>query len=122
MRFASLITAVDVLISCGFSIVGLICPAAMLPTGSIPNQASFIFASYAAARIIPLALIALFVIYKQSRSALIVVGVLAGLVQLTDSLVGLYEHDVGKTLGPLVIGCLQLFAIALLTRRSRGTA
>ena len=57
-RIASLVTAVNVLVASGFSIVGLVSPKSILPAGYSPTEASFIFAMYAAARSIPLALMA----------------------------------------------------------------
>ena len=46
----ALVTAVNVLIAAGFSIAGLVSPKSILPAGSVPGEASFIFAMYAAAR------------------------------------------------------------------------
>ena len=62
-RIASLVTAVNVLVASGFSIAGLFSPKSILPADYAPTEASFIFAMYAAARSIPLALMAL-AIYK----------------------------------------------------------
>ena len=116
LRLASLITAANVLVSTGYSIAGLIRPASLLPVNSPPTEASFIFALYAAARTIPLTLIIFIAIYNRSASALIVLGSLAGAVQFIDSGVGLYQHDLGKFLGPLVICCLQFYAVFTLRR------
>jgi hypothetical protein len=41
---------------------------------------------------------------------------LAGVVQLLDAGVGLFQHDVGKTIGPLLIAVLQFLALLNLTR------
>jgi len=48
IRLASVVTAIDVLIASGFSIVGIIRPQYLLPAGSVPTQASLILAMYAA--------------------------------------------------------------------------
>ncbi len=103
VRLASIVTAANVVIASGFSVAGLIAPAALLPARDPPSEASFIFAMYAAARTLPLALAALLAIYKRSTTALLVLGALAGLVQLVDGFIGLYQRDLGKTIGPLVI-------------------
>jgi hypothetical protein len=58
MRIASVITAVNVMVASGFSIAGLISPASILPAHYAPTEAS-IFAMYAAARTILLAVITL---------------------------------------------------------------
>jgi hypothetical protein len=122
VRLASLVTAINVLVAGGFSIAGLVNPTSILPTGASPTEASFIFALYAAARSIPLAVIALIAIYKQSKAALLILGTLAGFIQLLDAGVGLAQHDLGKTIGPLVIAALQFFAMYLLGRSERSAA
>ena len=82
MRLASVVTAIDVLVASGFSIVGIIRPQYLVPAGSVPTQASLILALYAAARTIPLALFALWAIYRQATPALLILGALAGTMQL----------------------------------------
>ena len=121
MRVASLITAINVLTAVGFSVAGLINPTSILPAGDIPTDASFIFALYAAARTIPLAATTLVAIYKRSKLALQVLGTLAGIVQLLDVGVGLYQHDLGKSIGPLVFAVLQFLALYLLNRSLRAS-
>jgi hypothetical protein len=119
-RLASFVTAANVLIATGFSIAGITYPEAILPFNSFPTKASFIFAMYAAARTIPLTLVILFVIFRRSISTLIIMGVLVGAVQLLDSAVGLYQQDPGKTIGPFVIGCLQLYVVMLLSKSTQS--
>jgi hypothetical protein len=114
MRLASLVTAVNVLIASGFSIVAIIRPEYLVPAGSVPTKASLILALYAAARTIPLALFALVAIYQRAAPALLILGALAGAVQLLDAGIGLFEHDPGKCAGPLFIAVLQFFVVYLL--------
>jgi hypothetical protein len=121
MRLASVVTAINVLVASGFSIVGIIRPQYLLPAGSVPTQASLILALYAAARTIPLALFALWAIYKQAVPALVLLGALAGAMQLLDAGIGLFEHDPGKCGGPLFIAVLQFFVVYLLHRSVRIT-
>jgi hypothetical protein len=71
---------------------------------------------YAAARTIPLALFALGAIYKHATHALLILSALAGTVQLLDAGIGLFEHDIGKCVGPLFIATLQFFVVYLLHR------
>jgi hypothetical protein len=75
---------------------------------------------YSAARSIPLALMALIAIYKQSEAALLILATLAGFIQLLDAGVGLLQHDLGKAIGPLVIAAFQFFAVYLLNRSERS--
>ena len=121
MRLASLVTAVNVLVSSGFSIAGIIRPQYLLPAGSVPTDASLIMALFAAAPRIPLALLALGAIYKKATSALLIRGSLAGAMQLLDAGIGLFEHDLGKCAGPLSIAVLQFFVVYLLHRSLRIT-
>ena len=116
MRLASVVTAINVLVASGFSIVGIIRPQYLVPAESVPTQASLILAMYAAARTIPLALFALWAIYKQATPALVLLGALAGAMQLLDAGIGLFEHDLGKCAGPLFIAVLQFFVVYVLHR------
>ena len=119
MRLASVVTAINVLVASGFSIVGIIRPQYLVPVESVPTEASLLLAMYAAARTIPLALLVLAAIYKRAAPALLILGALAGAMQLLDAGIGLYEHDLGKCAGPLFIGVLQFFVVYLLHRSMR---
>ena len=121
VRLASLVTAINVLVASGFSIAAIVRPQYLVPA-AVPNEASLPLAMYAAARTIPLALFALGAIYKQATPALLVLGALAGAVQLLDAGIGLFEHDLGKCAGPLLIAVLQFFVLYLLHRSVRITA
>jgi hypothetical protein len=121
IRLASLVTAINVLVASGFSIVAIVRPQYLVPAGSVPAEASLVLALYAAARTIPLALFALGAIYKQATPALLILGALAGAVQLLDAGIGLFEHDLGKCAGPLFIAVLQFFVVYLLHRSARIT-
>jgi hypothetical protein len=119
IRLASLVTAINVLAASGFSIAAIIRPQYLLPEGSVPTQASLILAMYAAARTIPLALFALGAIYKQVTDTLLILGALAGTVQLLDAGIGLFEHDPGRCAGPLFIAVVQFVVVYLLHRSVR---
>jgi hypothetical protein len=116
MRGASIVTGINVLVASGFSLAGLVSPRSVLPGADTPGNASQIFALYAAARTIPLALFVLVAIYRQSAKALLVLGALAGAVQLLDAGVGAFQGDVGKTIGPLAIAALQIVSVFFLAR------
>jgi hypothetical protein len=64
-------------------------------------------------------LFALGAIYKQATPALLILGALAGAMQLLDAGIGLFEHDLGKCAGPLFIAFLQFFVVYLLHRSVR---
>src|SRR3984893_13921277 len=116
IRLASLVTAINVLVASGFSIAAIIRPQYLVPAESVPTQASLLLAMYAAARTIPLALFALGAIYKQATPALLILGALAGAIQLLDAGIGPFEHDLGKCAGPLFIAIFQFFVVYLLHR------
>jgi len=119
MWLASPVTAVNVLVASGFSIAALISPQSVLPAGYAPTESSTLFALYAAARTIPLALITLSAIYLRATSALLLLGTLAGVIQLLDAGIGLFQHDPGKFAGPFLIAVVQLSAVLLLNRSLR---
>ena len=121
MRLASVFTAIDVLVASGFSIAAIIRPQVLVPAESGRTQASLLLAMYAAARTIPLALFVLAAIYKRAAPALLILGALAGAMQLLDAGIGLYEHDLGKCAGPLFIAVLQFFVVYLLHSSMRIT-
>jgi hypothetical protein len=110
------VTALNVLVASGFSVVGLIRPKSILPSEVEPTVASSIFAMYAAARTLPLALFALGAIFLSASRVLIALGLLAGVVQLADAAIGAVERDRGKTFGPLAIAVLQFLATYALWR------
>jgi hypothetical protein len=121
MRLASLVTAINVLVASGFSIAAIFRPQSVVPAGSVPTEASLLLAMYAAARTIPLALFALAAIYQRATTALLILGTLAGAMQLLDAGIGLFQHDLGKFAGPLFIAVLQFFVVYLLHRSVRIT-
>ena len=119
-RIAALFTAINVLVASGFSIAGLISPRSILPVNAVTTQASLIFAMYAAARTIPLAAVTLVIIVKRHVSALLVLGILAGFVQAADTLIGLYQQDLGKSLGPFVLATFQFVVVRSLYNASKS--
>jgi hypothetical protein len=118
IRVASAVTAINVLVATGFSVAAIINPQ-YLVTGAVPTEASLLLAMYAAAPRIPLALLVLGAVYKRAAPALLLLGTLAGTMQLLDAGIGLYEHDPGKCAGPLFIAVLQFFVAYLLHKSVR---
>jgi hypothetical protein len=118
-QVASVVLALNVLVASGFSIAGLVKPELIAPVGATPDAAATIFAMYAAARTLPLAVVALIAIYRRSIPALLLLGVLAGVIQASDGLIGLSQHDLGKSIGPFVIAAVQFFAVYRLNKAAR---
>ncbi len=114
-NLAALITLINVLVALGFSVAGIITSAsAVAPAGS--HNAALVFALYAAARAVAIAGCALVVTYRRASGALLLIGALAGVIQLLDAGVGLVQADIGKTAGPLVIAALEFWALRRLSR------
>ena len=120
-RLASVVTAINVLVATGFTIAAIFRPEVVVPPGSVPTEAALLLAMYGATRIIPLALFTLVAIYKRATSTLLVLGTLAGGIQLLDAGVGLFQHDLRKFAGPLFFAVLQFFVVYLLHRSTRIT-
>ena len=114
MRLASLVTAINVLVASGFSIAAIIRPQYLVPAESVPTEASLLLAMYAAAPRIPLTLLVLGASYKQATPALLILGALAGAMQLLDAGIGLFQRDLRKCAGPLFLAVLQFFVVYLL--------
>ena len=121
MRLASLVTAINVLVASGFTIAAIFRPEVVVPAGSIPTEASLLLAMYGAARVVPLALFTVAAIYKRAASALLILGTLAGGIQLLDAGIGLFQHDLEKSAGPLFFAVLQFLVAYLLQRSLRIT-
>jgi hypothetical protein len=114
---AAVITALNVLIASGFTIQSMVSPKSFLGPEAVVTDAAVILAMYAVARVVPLALVTLAVIYKRSRPGLFVLGLVAGFMQLLDAPIGVYQHDVHKTVAPLVLAVLQ-FAVLYKMRKT----
>ena len=117
---AATVTCINVLVASGFAITGVIRPHSVVPMTEPLTQGSSIFSLYAAARTLPLAAMVLVACYKRWPMALMVLGTLAAFIQLLDCGVGLYQHDLGKTLGPLVLSILQFTVVFPLWKSMRA--
>src|SRR5580704_7257739 len=113
-RLASVVTAINVVVASGFSIAAIIRPQVLVPAEPVRTRASLLLAMYAAAPRIPLASFVLWAIYKQATPALLILGAVAGAMQLLDAGIGLFQHDLGKCAGPLLLAVLQFFVVYLL--------
>jgi len=87
---------------------------AVVPAGSIPTEASLLLAMYAGRAHNSAGFVCN---WRQStngrRLPLLILGTLAGAMQLLDAGIGLFQHDLGKFAGPLFIAVLQFFAVYL---------
>ena len=111
MRVLAGITTLNVLVSLVFALIGVARPDAILPAGMVVTDAATTFALYAAVRSLVLAGFVFVVVVGKDVPALRLLGGVAALVQLLDAGVGLYQHDIGKIIGPAAIAMLQVLAL-----------
>jgi hypothetical protein len=120
-KFLIGITILNVLMATIFSTIGIVAPH-LIVSNSIDNPDSeHIFALYAAARTVPLAIIAIVTAYRQESLAFNKIAALAGVIQLLDGLIGIVQHDLAKTIGPFVLGILTLFAVGQVRTKADTT-
>jgi hypothetical protein len=111
-RTCATITTISVLVSAGFSVVGLFGPS----RGDI-------FERYAASRSIALTIAVLCCIGFRSREAIAALALVMTLVQGFDGLIGALAHDPAKTYGPFVFAIVNFAALIWLLRsREQGHA
>src|SRR3984893_9533726 len=103
IRLASLVTAINVLVASGFSIAASIRPQYLVPAESVPTEASLLLALLRGGAHNSAGFVRIGAIYKQATPALLILGALAGAMQLLDTGIGLFEHDLGRCAGPLFI-------------------
>lgn len=109
--FLKTITLINLLIATGFSIAGILHPLSILPINISTDNAITIFALYAGARTIPLALIVILSFVHNKWPIIIYLALLAGTIQLLDGFIGIYQHDLSKSIGPFVITIIEFGAI-----------
>src|SRR5580704_5677785 len=94
------ITFISVLVSCGFSVIGIIRPELLVSPALGHNYTLVVLASYAASRSIAIATVFMFTLLGKRREPLYTMAILAALIQFFDAFVGIYEGDISKVAGP----------------------
>ena len=116
MRGASVVTGVNVLVASGFSLAGLVSPQSILPAADdAQSRLADLRPLRGGPHDSPRAVCLCGDLSAIGEGSL-VLGALAGVVQLLDAGVGVFQGDVGKTIGPLVIAALQFVAVFFLAR------
>ena len=111
LTFLKSITVLNVLVSTGFAVAGIVSPSLLLPADVTTDKAITIFALYAGARAVPIVILTIMSAFNKHWNAFITLAVLAGMMQLLDAFIGIYEHDLSKTAGPIIIATIQFVAI-----------
>lgn len=107
MDFLKMITALSVLVAAGFAIAGLVNPAFIAPDVNTTD----VFALYAAARAIPLAILTIIVIFRNDGKQLEILAIVAAVIQLMDGCIGIYMHEPSKYIGPFILAIAGFFAV-----------
>ena len=100
------VTIISLLVSCGFSIIGIVRPELLVSPSVGHNHTLLAIASYAAARSIAIAAVGIFTLFEKKREPLYTIAILAALIQFLDVFVGIYLGDIMKIAGPLVLAFL----------------
>lgn len=116
-QFLKSVTIINLLVATGFSLTGIIRPELILAAGTSLHKAVYVFALYAAARTVPLAVITILSFVKKQKDIWVTLAFLAGTIQLLDGVIGIYEKDTAKTLGPFLIAGIEFYAIFLYVRK-----
>jgi hypothetical protein len=101
-----IVTLVSVLVSCGFSIIGIVRPDLLVSPALGHDHTVVVLASYAATRSIAIAVVGVVALFGKKRDPLYLFAILAALFQFLDAFVGIYERDISKVAGPLILALL----------------
>jgi hypothetical protein len=99
------------MVSCAFSVIGIVRPELLVPPALGHNSTLVVLASYAAARSIAIAAVCIFTLFGKKREPLYTIAILAALIQFFDAFVGIYEGDISKVAGPLILAFLGFISI-----------
>ena len=116
LTFLKIFTVLNVLVSTGFAVGGIVSPSVLLPANVTSDKAITIFALYAGARAIPIVILTVISVFSKHWNAFITLALLAGGVQFLDGFIGIYEQALTKTIGPFIIAAIQFAAIYLASR------
>jgi hypothetical protein len=97
------VTLISVLVSCGFSVIGIVRPELLVSPALGHNYTLVVLASYAAARSIAIAAVCIFTLFGKKREPLYTIAILAALIQFFDAFVGIYQGNISKVVGPLIL-------------------
>jgi hypothetical protein len=121
LTFLKIFTGLDVLVATGFAVAGIISPHLLLAANVTTDKAITVFALYAGARGIPMALLTIISVFRKHWDAFITLAVVAGAIQFLDGFIGIYEQDLSKTAGPFIIATIQFAAIHLAVKNNNET-
>jgi ethanolamine transporter EutH len=89
-----------------------------LSANATTDEAITVFALYAGARTIPIAVLIIVSLFSKHWNAFIALAILAGSIQFLDGFIGIYQQDPYKAAGPFIIATIQFIAIYLVVRNN----
>ena len=110
-RILRIVTLISVLISCVFSVIGIVRPDLLVSPALGHDHTVVVLALYAAARSIAIAAVCIVTLFGKKREPLYIMAILAALFQFLDAFIGIYEGDVSKVAGPLILAFLGFMSI-----------
>jgi hypothetical protein len=63
--------------------------------------------------------LAIWAIVKRTRQELFILGILVGVIQFFDGFIGLYQHNLGKSVGPFALSILQIIALIMVSKKEK---
>jgi hypothetical protein len=109
--FLKTVTVISVLVSCAFSIIGIVRPELLVSPALGHDHTVVVLALYAAARSIAIAAVCIFTLFGKKRGSLYTIAILAALMQFLDAFVGIYQGDISKIAGPLILALLGFILV-----------
>ena len=109
-RLAVAFTLIDLLVSAGFSVAGVLAPRLVYAPAQHGGRTVLVFALYAAARSIPLALAVSITAVRRAWRATSAFGAVGGVIQACDAAIGIVGGSPFKIIGPLATAILQIWA------------
>lgn len=106
------VTAINALVATGFSLAGVFFPGFIVKDGEGSHTVR-VFALYGLARSAALLAVVLWAAFRIDGTAMIWLGLLAGIIQLADAGIGIQTGDKLKIWGPLGLGGVQLLVVLL---------
>ena len=106
------VTTVSAAIGTGFSVAGIFVPGFIVRDGE-GSHTTRVFAFYGAARSVALLLVVFWAPFRADATALIWLGTLSGIIQLSDAAIGTQTGKQHAIWGPLGVAIVQLAVVVL---------
>jgi len=103
------VTVISVLVSCVFSIIGVVRPELLVSPALGHNHTLVVFCILCGEPFHAIAAVCVFSLFGKKKGPLFTIAILAALIQFFDAFVGIYEGDISKVAGPLILAFLGFY-------------